>query len=524
MKKKRFAALIIILCAVLFSVPAHAADCRGTHGSSSTTVTSSAGVTYTINYTSSCQYYNTIYRFWPDTIKITTNKGAAPSGTIKVKASRSKGGTGEDTLYLQTWPKDDDCTKAYSQTFTCTLYDRHDWGVSRAAEPAHNWEEWSTVPSGKHSRACQHPTCAVSESCDGSWGAWVSNGDGTHTRTCSKDSDHVETRSCYGGTATCQRKAVCTACGEEYGDYSAHNYGTLVPLQDAVHTPSVLKPRVEAHYQCSVCRKYFTEAYVETTLADLTGVTPAHSFGDFVKTDPVQHWKICSCGLKSETGDHVYDDDSDAICDTCLHERRQYTIALNANGGTCDSSSLTTELTGYLSALPDATRDRHSFDGWFTADGTKVTLTTFFTGDITLTARWTYIPILPVIQSPTRDKTLTVRIGETPTLKVKAQNATAYQWYVDRGDGLDFVPLNGYAPELTLETAELAQNGYRYYCKLSTEDGSVDSPIFTLRVTERPVAPQTGDTATIGLWLAMLLMSVMGIFALLRNRKGKYTA
>lgn len=28
-----------------------------------------------------------------------------------------------------------------------------------------------------------------------------------------------------GGTATCIKKAVCDFCGEEYGDYAAHNYG-----------------------------------------------------------------------------------------------------------------------------------------------------------------------------------------------------------------------------------------------------------------------------------------------------------
>ena len=33
------------------------------------------------------------------------------------------------------------------------------------------------------------------------WGAWISNGDGTHTRTCAKDSNHTETNACSGGTS-----------------------------------------------------------------------------------------------------------------------------------------------------------------------------------------------------------------------------------------------------------------------------------------------------------------------------------
>lgn len=58
------------------------------------------------------------------------------------------------------------------------------------------------------------------------YGAWVSNGDGTHTRTCTTGS-HSETENCSGGTATCENKAVCEVCGEEYGDIPGHNYGEV---------------------------------------------------------------------------------------------------------------------------------------------------------------------------------------------------------------------------------------------------------------------------------------------------------
>ena len=55
------------------------------------------------------------------------------------------------------------------------------------------------------------------------YGAWESNGDGTHTKTCANDSGHTETLNCNGGTATCQVKAVCVDCGEEYGNYGKHD-------------------------------------------------------------------------------------------------------------------------------------------------------------------------------------------------------------------------------------------------------------------------------------------------------------
>ncbi len=55
------------------------------------------------------------------------------------------------------------------------------------------------------------------------WNAWVSNGDGTHTRTCKRDSSHKENGTCSGGTATCTTKAVCEVCKTTYGGFAPHN-------------------------------------------------------------------------------------------------------------------------------------------------------------------------------------------------------------------------------------------------------------------------------------------------------------
>lgn len=62
------------------------------------------------------------------------------------------------------------------------------------------------------------------------WSAWISNGDGTHTRTCAKDSSHTETNACSGGIATCQSSAVCAVCNTAYGakDMTNHTGGTEV--------------------------------------------------------------------------------------------------------------------------------------------------------------------------------------------------------------------------------------------------------------------------------------------------------
>ena len=55
------------------------------------------------------------------------------------------------------------------------------------------------------------------------WNAWASNGDGTHTRTCKRDSGHKENGTCSGGKATCTTKAVCDVCKTTYGGTAPHN-------------------------------------------------------------------------------------------------------------------------------------------------------------------------------------------------------------------------------------------------------------------------------------------------------------
>jgi hypothetical protein len=62
------------------------------------------------------------------------------------------------------------------------------------------------------------------------WSAWISNGDGTHTRTCAKDGSHTETNACSGGIATCQSSAICSVCNTAYGakDMTNHTGGTEV--------------------------------------------------------------------------------------------------------------------------------------------------------------------------------------------------------------------------------------------------------------------------------------------------------
>lgn len=66
-----------------------------------------------------------------------------------------------------------------------------------------------------------------------SWGEWTSNGNGTHTRTCTADSSHTETGNCSGGKATSTERAVCETCHTAYG-------ALLQPAKTVITTPPTL--------------------------------------------------------------------------------------------------------------------------------------------------------------------------------------------------------------------------------------------------------------------------------------------
>ena len=132
---------------------------------------------------------------------------------------------------------------------------------------------------------------------DHNWGAWTSNEDGTHTRTCTVDgcSAGTQTENCIdankdhkcdicdyiisecaddnkdhkcdycgkkltehsGGKATCKGKAKCEVCGAEYGEIDAKNHPDLkhIPAKAATKTT---EGNIEYWY-CDGCGKYYSD-------------------------------------------------------------------------------------------------------------------------------------------------------------------------------------------------------------------------------------------------------------------------
>ena len=203
-----------------------------------------------------------------------------------------------------------------------------------------------------HTGSTEFPTCTTGKICEKCgveygilghawywWGEWISAGNGTHTRRCTR-CNTVEIADCIGGTATCTAKAVCVKCGKPYGDLAPHqlktfkrpatcrqegleytrctaegcNYRTpdiitpkqhdLKKAQEFTRKPTCTKPGWNSYYLCRDC------AYSETDWIDKLG------------HDPILHEaKAPTC---TEKGWNAYE-----TCSRCNHTTRTELPALN---------------------------------------------------------------------------------------------------------------------------------------------------------------------------------------------------
>ena len=104
------------------------------------------------------------------------------------------------------------------------------------------------------------------------FGAWTSNGDGTHTRPCSVDGcDGTETEACAGGEANCVEKAVCALCGAVYGTVDENSHKNLVHFPAKAATENAAG--TIAYWYCDACGKYFADAAATEEIAKENTVT-----------------------------------------------------------------------------------------------------------------------------------------------------------------------------------------------------------------------------------------------------------
>lgn len=209
-----------------------------------------------------------------------------------------------------------------------------DGGFTDICEVTINCSHVSKTFTSEKNANCQEGGWSAYYTCDECGKLFDSNGTtglNTVPVTNKDDTKHTNIQYYEADTSTCVHQGhdaykKCMDCGvvtEGTSNlyYGEHNYGILNPAVDEKHTINELLPTIDAHYKCSVCYKYFTEAKVETTLENLTGITPVHSYGNWINTDDDKHWKECICGSKSAVEEHEYDNACDVICNICGHIR-----------------------------------------------------------------------------------------------------------------------------------------------------------------------------------------------------------
>ena len=160
-----------------------------------------------------------------------------------------------------------------TETPTCTTGKTCEKCGAEYGVLGHDWDRWTPIYDGTHThtRRCKRCNAEETGSCSGGyadctslgmcyicggsyygghdWGEWSSAGNGTHIRNC-KNCYKVDTASCTGGTATCTAKAVCEACGGEYGEKDPNNHDLV---QHAAKAPTCTDIGWDAYDRCIRC-------------------------------------------------------------------------------------------------------------------------------------------------------------------------------------------------------------------------------------------------------------------------------
>ena len=153
------------------------------------------------------------------------------------------------------------------------------------------------------------------------WGAWRSNGDGTHTRRCMV-SGCLEQQGgkCHGGTPNCTQRASCILCGAKYGKTDPNHHAALEKLE-AIAATAATGGRVEC-WHCTACDKYFADAngQTEITLEDtITEIVPP---GIIQGNDAL--WKKGEGGTLTFRSNAAYEVSAEVLVDGTLLTAESY--------------------------------------------------------------------------------------------------------------------------------------------------------------------------------------------------------
>ena len=152
--------------------------------------------------------------------------------------------------------------------------------------------------------------------------------------------DGTEPEAHSGGTATCANRAVCSTCGQQYGELADHSYDNACDSSCNVcgSSRSVGSHQYGSDNTCDECghvryvapvtpsvpshTHHYSDA-CDTTCNGCSHIrTVSHTFGTEWTHGDHHHWMECKdCGHQSQLAEHVYSTDvEDTQCNVCGHD------------------------------------------------------------------------------------------------------------------------------------------------------------------------------------------------------------
>lgn len=408
------------------------------------------------------------------------------------------------------------CTKAGEETYSCTKC-----GATKT-EPipatGHSWKSDWTSDATHHWHECANESCDVTDNA-GKYGY----------------AEHS------GGTATCTEKAVCTHCGQSYGETNPVNHtGTEQWTQtttthekkwNCCNTVSVPNENHEwADGVCSEC-----------------GYVCLHEDTD----------KNHICDICGKTTSEHKDADNNHICDYCNkkisdHSGGKATCIAKAVCEICKESYGSLDLNNHadlkhIDAKGATAAEEGNIEYWycggckkyFSDAAAKIEITEAATVTAKLPPRITAGDGATVTQGEKNELTFTSDASFADFLRVELDGTTLDEKNYTKKEGSTIITLNrDFVATLSVGEHTLAiisQHGTataKFTVKAKPAETATTQPTVTPQPTAQPQPtvqpvspiPRTGDTANPALWFALLIVSgsaLAAIFVLRRkdNRK-----